>query len=179
MANGGMKGMQQDLVDEIMAVLTASQGMEYARIEVDIPDEDGNMKTEKFPLAGPDGGGVSYKTMPNPKTGGGVSGDGVTGTEAMVGVIVDKTINFIMENFEVAWHDRMETLEMDFNTLVSQILIAGTTLTAAVTLPPGGCAGAGAAFIAAASAVKGPGRAGSSNGLKAKETAETMTTNIL
>jgi hypothetical protein len=178
MPNGGMNGMQQDLVDEIMAVLKAKQGMEYARIEMDIPDEDGNMKTEKMPLAGEEGV-VSYKTMMNIKTGGGVSGDGVTGTEAMVGVIVDKTINFIMENFEVAWHDRMETLETDFNTFASMILTAGTTLSAAVTMPPGGCAGAGAAFIAAAAAVKGPGRSGASGALKGKEAGQTMGTSIL
>ena len=178
MANGGMNGTQEDLVKEIMAVLTAKQGMEYARIEADIPDKDGNMKTEKFALAGGDGG-VSYKTMANIKTGGGVSGSGVTGTEAMVAVIVDKTISHVMENFEVAWHDRMETLETDFNTFASLILTAGTTLTAAITMPPAGCAGAGAAFIAASMAVLGPGRSGSSAGLKGAEAGQTMGTNIL
>ncbi len=178
MPNSGLNGTHEGLVKEIMSVLEAKQGMEYARVEMDIPDEDGNMKTEKMPLAGGDGG-VSYKTMPNIKTGGGVSGEGTTGTEAMVAIIVDKTISHIMENFEVAWHDRFEALETDFNSFVANMLIAGTALSASVTVPPGGVAPGGAAVIAACAGVKGPGRAAKSAVDMVLEGVETMGTNIL
>ena len=179
MANSGLQGTQKDLVDEIMGVLTAKQGAEYCCIEMDVPDSDGNISSEKFPMAGTEGP-VSFKTMLNPKTGsGGVSGNGVSGTEALVAVIVDKTLNHIIENLEVAWHERLEALDTDFNTFLTQMMTAATVITASPTLPPASMAGGGAALLAAVMAVKGPARTGLSSALKAKEAATSMTTNML
>jgi hypothetical protein len=178
MANDGLAGKNQDLVDNIMKVLSTDLGPEFCRISMDIPDVDGNISKVNSPLAGTSGT-VSYQTLPNIKTKSpGISGSNVSGTEAMVAVIVEKTINHIMENFEVVWHDRIEALEDDFNTLATNLTAAAATLTASPVLPPGACAPAGAQLLKAAAQMKGPGRTAITTVQRALEEVSTLGTNI-
>jgi len=178
MANEGLAGKNQDLIDGIMKVLSTDLGVEYCRIEMDLPDADGNMSNHVSPLAGKEGT-VSFKTLPNIKTqSSGVGGSKVSGTEAMVAIIVEKTINHIMENFEVAWHDRLEALEDDFNTLAANLTSTAATLTASPVMPPGACAPAGAQLLNAALQMKGPGRTAITTAQRTVEKLSTFGTNI-
>jgi hypothetical protein len=172
-----MIGEQEGLVKDIMKVLQSKSGMEKCFISMDVPDEDGNIKEEKFPLAAKEGN-VTYATKTNIKTGGGLSGSDVSGSEAMVAVIVDKTISFIIENYEAAWMERFETLEDDFNKFVTGMMQVGPAL-APLGMPPGAGAAATGLIIAACSQVKGPGRTAVTTGLRAKEKLETFGTGNL
>ena len=171
-----LQGTQQDLVDAIVGVLSSKQGMEYCSTAMDVPDADGNISEVKTALAGQPGG-IDFATAPNLlTTGTGVRGSATNGAEALATIIAEKTLNHIIENFELAAQARLDTLENDFNLFLTTLQIVAPTLTVNMF---GAGAAQTAALTAAVMAGGGPARAAKTAALKAKELAMSFGTGNL
>ncbi len=154
-----------DLADAITSVLKAANGPESCKITVEEVDDNGNKSTKTFALGGGDGT-ISFSTLPDPKLNTlGVSGNNVTGVEALASVIADKVLTHILENFELAAGPRYDALETDFNTFLTIL----TPVVAGLQVTPFSGPGVAAALFGASMAVGGPAREAKTATFKAQE----------